>query len=217
MEAERGMDSRLLRVLEHPLLAVHVSALRAVETEADAFRRHLTAIARLMAYPVLADLPVEGYALTTPLAGATGHRLAQVPVLVPVLRAGLGMVEAFLDLVPDAVVSHLGLYRDHVTKEPVRYYTNFPQGLMSHPVLLLDPMLATGGSAVDALTLLKQEGARDLRLVNVIAAPEGIGRVSAEHPDVTIYAAAVDERLNDEAYIVPGLGDAGDRQFGTLP
>jgi uracil phosphoribosyltransferase len=207
----------VLKVLEHPLLAVHISRLRARETEPDAFRRHLTAITRLLAYPALADLPLTPYPLDTPLAEASGHRLSRVPVLVPVLRAGLGMVEGFLDLVPDAIVSHLGLYRDHVTKQPVRYYTNFPAGLADHPVLLLDPMLATGGSAVDALTVLKEEGVRDLRLIIVIAAPEGIQHVTLKHPDVDIYAAAVDERLNDQAYIVPGLGDAGDRQFGTLP
>lgn len=205
----------MLKVLEHPLLAVHISRLRDQETDPEAFRRHLTAISRLLAYPALSDLHVTPYPVTTPLAPATGYRLTHVPVLVPVLRAGLGMVEGFLDLVPDAVVSHLGLYRDHATKRPVRYYTNFPPGLSRHPVLLLDPMLATGGSAVDAIALLKEEGVRELRLVNVIAAPEGIRHVEALHPEVDIYAAVVDERLNDQAYILPGLGDAGDRQFGT--
>ena len=212
---EGGVDG-VLRIVEHPLVKVHVARLRDRTAPPDVFRRHLTAITRLMAFPALADLEVTGEPVLTPLAAAPGYRLARPPVLVPVLRAGLGMVEAFLDLAPEAAVSHLGLYRDHTTLKPVRYYANFPPALAERPVVLLDPMLATGGSAVDALNFLKEQGARNLRLVNIIAAPEGIARVEALHGDVPIYAAQVDEGLNADAYIVPGLGDAGDRQFGTL-
>jgi uracil phosphoribosyltransferase len=207
----------MMQVLDHPLLRVHLTRLRDASTPPDLFRRHLTAVARLMAYPVLADLDLRAVDVRTPLAPTTGYVLAAPPVLVPVLRAGLGMVEGFLDAVPDAVVSHLGLYRDHTTLEPVRYYANFSAALANRPVILLDPMLATGGSADDALQFLRERGARRLSLVNVIAAPEGVRRLAARHPDVHMLAAAVDERLNGDAYILPGLGDAGDRQFGTLP
>ena len=206
-----------MEVLDHPLLKMHVTRLRDVETPPDTFRRHLTAISRLMAYPVLASLPLREVSVMTPLAPTVGFALSSPPVLVPVLRAGLGMVEGFLDAAPGAVVSHLGLYRDHDTLEPVRYYANFSTALSDRPVVLLDPMLATGGSADDALAFLKEKGARHLALVNVIAAPEGVRRLVERHPDVPMFAAMLDDRLNDDAYIVPGLGDAGDRQFGTLP
>jgi uracil phosphoribosyltransferase len=207
----------VLHVLDHPLLKVHLTRLRDRRTPPDTFRRHLTALTRLMAYPVLDGLRLETVVVETPLQVTTGYRLAEPPVLVPVLRAGLGMVDGFLDVVPDAVVSHLGLYRDHATLKPVRYYANFPRDWASRPVLLLDPMLATGGSACDAVDFLKGEGVRHIRLVNIIAAPEGVARMDAAHPDVPVFCAQLDERLNDDAYILPGLGDAGDRQFGTLP
>ncbi len=203
-------------LVDHPLVRVHIAALRDRYAGADVFRRHLTALARLLAYPALADLPTEDVSVETPLAEATGQRLSRVPILVPVLRAGLGLVEGFADVIPDAVVSHLGLYRDHATLQPVRYYSNFPQDRHHHPFILLDPMLATGGSASDALDYLKSEGARDIRLVSVIAAPEGVERVEVRHPDVPVYTAQLDERLDERGYIIPGLGDAGDRQFGTV-
>jgi uracil phosphoribosyltransferase len=207
----------MIHVVEHPLLKVHLTRLRDRHTPPDTFRRHLTALTRLLAYPVLAAVDVDAVPVETPLTATTGYRLANPPVLVPVLRAGLGMVEGFLDVVPDAVVSHLGLYRDHRTLKPVRYYANFPRGLAGRPVLLLDPMLATGGSASDAIDFLKEQGVLDIRLVNIIAAPEGAERIARDHPEVPVFAAQMDERLNDQAYILPGLGDAGDRQFGTVP
>lgn len=203
-------------LVDHPLVRVHVTIIRDEQSAVDQFRDHLTALARLMAFPVLQDLATTAVMVQTPLASAPGERLLYEPVLVPVLRAGLGLVEGFRDVIPAAIVSHLGMYRDHTTLKPVRYYSNFPENRRSHPFILLDPMLATGGSAVDALDFLKQEGAQDIRLVSIIAAPEGVRLVEARHPDVPIYTAALDQRLDENAYIVPGLGDAGDRQFGTL-
>ncbi|MHB1612143.1 MAG: uracil phosphoribosyltransferase [Sulfobacillus sp.] len=206
----------MLIVVDHPLVKVHIANLRHKDTSMDQFRHTLTAISRLIAYPVLEELDVYPVEVPTPLAMAPGFALSKEPILVPVLRAGLGMVEGFRDVIPGAVVSHLGMYRDHATLKPVRYYTNFPVQKGDHPFLLLDPMLATGGSAVDALTYLKEEGARNIRLVSVIAAPEGVQHVERLHQDVPIYTAQLDERLNEHGYIIPGLGDAGDRQFGTL-
>ena len=205
----------MLVVVDHPLIQVHISILRNHLTGTDQFRAQLTALTRLLAFPVLQDLEILPMTVTTPLADTTGYRLDRVPVLVPVLRAGLGMVEGFRDVVPDTVVSHLGMYRDHRTLKPIRYYSNFSTSYHDHPVILLDPMLATGGSAVNALNYLKQEGAGDIRVVSVIAAPEGIQKVGEDHPDVIVFTAQIDDKLNDLGYIVPGLGDAGDRQFGT--
>jgi len=203
-------------LVDHPLVRVHISMIRERSTPVDLFRSHLTGLARLMAYPVLQDLEILPVEVVTPMATTTGVRLAREPILVPVLRAGLGLVEGFRDVIPGAVVSHLGMYRDHETLKPVRYYSNFPFDRQAHPFILLDPMLATGGSAIDALDYLKSEGARDIRLVSVIAAPEGVAKVEEHHRDVPIYTAALDERLDENGYIIPGLGDAGDRQFGTL-
>lgn len=202
-------------VVDHPLIRVHMTAVRDKTTSTDGFREHLTALARLLAFPVLQDLVTVPVSVVTPLATTEGARLDKVPVLIPVLRAGLGLVEGFRDVIPGAVVAHLGLYRDHQTLLPIRYYSNFPRDCQSHPMILLDPMLATGGSAVNALHYLKSEGADQIRLVSVIAAPEGVQRVEDEHPDVAVYTAVLDEKLNEQGYIVPGLGDAGDRQFGT--
>ncbi len=206
----------MLIVVDHPLVKVHIATLRHKDTGVDQFRHTLTAISRLIAYPVLEELEVLAIDVPTPLAAAQGFRLVKDPILVPVLRAGLGMVEGFRDVIPSAVVSHLGMYRDHTTLKPVRYYTNFPDHKGDHPFLLLDPMLATGGSAVDALNYLKENGARNIRLVSVIAAPEGVQQVESLHSDVPIYTAQLDDHLNENGYIIPGLGDAGDRQFGTL-
>lgn len=203
-------------IVNHPLVRVHVTVIRDRESSTDVFRWHLTALARLMAYPVLQDLATRSVQIHTPLAQTDGERLLHEPVLVPVLRAGLGLVEGFRDVIPGSTVSHLGLYRDHETLQPVRYYANFPTARREHPFILLDPMLATGGSASGALDYLKGEGAKHIRLVSIIAAPEGIRLVEDRHPDVMIYTAAVDQRLDERAYILPGLGDAGDRQFGTL-
>ncbi len=206
----------MLIVVEHPLVKVHIATLRDKGTSVDQFRNTLTAVSRLLAYPVLDELPIERHDVTTPLSESVGYRLTKEPILVPVLRAGLGMVEGFRDVIPGAIVSHLGMYRDHETLKPVRYYSNFPSHRDDHPFLLLDPMLATGGSAVDALDYLKHEGARDIRLVSVIAAPEGVHFVSTRHEDVPVFTAQLDTGLDPRGYIIPGLGDAGDRQFGTL-
>lgn len=203
-------------LVDHPLVRVHITKIRQTDTSVDEFRLHLTALARLMAFPVLHDLATRPVTVSTPMGSARGDVLVRPPILVPVLRAGLGLVEGFRDVIPGAVVSHLGMYRDHKTLKPVRYYSNFPQERRDHPFILLDPMLATGGSAVDALDFLKEEGARDIRLVSIIAAPEGVKAVEERHADVTIYTSALDERLDANGYIIPGLGDAGDRQFGTL-
>ncbi|WP_338012007.1 uracil phosphoribosyltransferase [Sulfobacillus thermosulfidooxidans] len=211
---KRGI--RMLVVVDHPLIKVHISVLRDHMTGTDEFRSRLTALTRLLAFPVLQDLDIVPMTVTTPLAQTTGYKLDKVPVLVPVLRAGLGMVEGFRDVVPNTVVSHLGMYRDHHTLKPIRYYSNFPTSYHDHPVILLDPMLATGGSAVDALDYLKQEGAQNIRVVSIISAPEGIKKVDECHPDVNVFTAQLDEGLNDLGYILPGLGDAGDRQFGTV-
>ncbi len=203
-------------LVDHPLVRVHVTSIRDIEASVDTFRGHLAALARLMAFPVLRDLPTTPVSVTTPLAAAEGEQLLREPVLVPVMRAGMGLVDGFRDVIPNAIVSHLGMYRDHATLKPVRYYSNFPENRHAHPFILLDPMLATGGSAADALDYLKQEGAYDIRLVSIIAAPEGVRHVESRHPDVKIFTAALDERLDERGYIIPGLGDAGDRQFGTL-
>ena len=206
----------MLVVVDHPLIKVHISSLRDHMTGIDQFRSRLTGLTRLLAFPVLQDLEILPMTVATPLRQTTGYRVNKVPVLVPVLRAGLGMVEGFRDVVPDTVVSHLGMYRDDHTLKPIRYYSNFPTSYQDHPVILLDPMLATGGSAVDALNYLKQQGAQNIRVVSIISAPEGVQKVDEYHPDVTVFTAQLDDGLNEFGYIVPGLGDAGDRQFGTV-
>lgn len=207
----------MLTVVDHPVAKMHVTALRDRTLGADQFRHHLLQLTRMMAYPVYRHLETEDWEVSTPLGeNAVGQRVSRAPVLVPVLRAGLGMVPGFIDLIPGTMVSHLGTYRDHQTLEPRRYYTNFPKNSQERRFFVLDPMLATGGSAGDALSYLKAEGARHIVLVTVIAAAPGLERLFLEHPDVAIFTAAVDETLNSDGYILPGLGDAGDRQFGTL-
>lgn len=205
-----------LHVMDHPLVQHKVSVLRDKETGSKQFRELVEEIAMLMAYDATRDLPLEEIEVETPIATAktkvvAGKKLA----VVPILRAGLGMVDGILSLVPSAKVGHIGLYRDPETKQPVEYYSKLPLDAEQRLTLVLDPMLATGGSAVDALTQLKKYGVTNLKLLNIIAAPEGIEAVRKAHPDVDIYVAAVDEKLNEHAYIVPGLGDAGDRLFGT--
>jgi len=207
----------VLTVVNHPLVAVHVSALRDKATDAEAFRRHMDAVGRLLVYPALAGASVTPAAVETPLAPAAGWRLTAAPVLVPILRAGLGLVDAFLAAVPGAVVSHLGVYRDHQRLVPVPYFDNFAPEWRHRPVIVLDPMLATGGSAVWALTRLKAAGVDQLTVVAVLAAPEGLERLESAHSDVRVFVAAIDQGLDSRAYIVPGLGDAGDRLYGTAP
>ncbi len=203
-------------VIDHPLIQHKLTFMRDKNTSSKDFRALLYEISMLMGYEVTRDLPLEEVQIETPVAPATtkiitGKKLA----IVPILRAGLGMVDGLLNLVPSARVGHIGLYRDPETLKPVEYYCKLPGDSDERIIIAVDPMLATGGSASAALTFLKQKGCSQIKLMCLIAAPEGIAAVQKAHPDVDIYVAAVDERLNDHAYIVPGLGDAGDRLFGT--
>ncbi|MGB8882146.1 MAG: uracil phosphoribosyltransferase [Solirubrobacteraceae bacterium] len=204
-----------LKVVEHPVLADRLSVLRDRDTAHGDFRQALFEAAAIMAVEVARELPVKEVDIETPLEPTKGLRLRDEVAVVPVLRAGLGMVEGFLRLVPDARVGHVGIYRDEEEHVPVGYYERLPPGLPNARVYVLDPMLATGGSAVHALNHLKRAGAKHLELVCLVAAPQGIEAVAAEHPDVRIWTAAVDRELDENAYIRPGLGDAGDRVFGT--
>jgi uracil phosphoribosyltransferase len=202
-------------IVNHPLIRRDISILRDRRTPNDQFRRTLSRVAALMTYEVTKDLPLESFTLATPLEKTRGNRLSQEIVLVPVLRAGLGMVEGFLNYLPEAKVGHIGLYRDEETLKPIDYYSKFPKTLRQSLVFLVDPMLATGGSASAAVRFMKEKQARWIRIVCLVAAPEGVHRLTREHPDVRIYTAALDRRLNKRGYILPGLGDAGDRIFGT--
>lgn len=205
-----------LTVLQHPLIRHKLTLLRDKRTVTKDFRDLVAEIAMLMAYEVTKDLPTEPTTMETPLETMTGERVAGKKLaLVPILRAGLGMVEGILRLIPSARVGHVGLYRDHETLEPVPYYFKAPAARDQRDFFVLDPMLATGGSAADACTTLKNAGARSLRLLCIVAAPKGVEKMLAAHPDVPIYAAGLDRELNDHGYILPGLGDAGDRIFGT--
>ena len=203
-------------VMDHPLIQHKVSLMRDKETGTKEFRELLNEISMLMAYEVTRDLPLREIEIETPICRAqtkviAGKKLA----IVPILRAGLGMVDGIMSLVPSAKVGHIGLYRDPNTLEPVEYYCKLPADAEEREILLVDPMLATGGSASAAIRFLKRRGCKHIKLVCLIAAPEGTSRIQADHPDVNIYVAAMDEKLNDHGYIVPGLGDAGDRLFGT--
>lgn len=202
--------------MDHPLLQHKLSILRDENTGVKDFREVVSEIATLMCYEATRDLPLEEVEIKTPITTAkfktiAGKKLA----IVPVLRAGLGMVDGILTLIPSAKVGHIGLYRDPDTLEPVEYYCKMPNDIAEREVIILDPMLATGGSASSAIQFIKNYEVKNIKLMNIIAAPEGIQRVHHDHPDVDIYCAALDEKLNDHGYIVPGLGDAGDRIFGT--
>lgn len=203
-------------VVDHPLVQHKLSLCRKVETETWEFRGLVEEITALMLYEAIRDIATVEADLVTPVGPGKGTMIsAKEPVFVAVLRAGLGMVPGALRLFPYARAGHIGLYRDHDTHVPVEYYNNLPPDINDVDCYLLEPMLATGGSAVHALTLLKKAGAKKIKLMSLIAAPEGIKAILDKHPDITIYLASVDEKLNDKAYIVPGLGDAGDRLFGT--
>jgi uracil phosphoribosyltransferase len=204
-----------VHVSNHPLIRHKLTLLRDKRTEPKKFRELVREIAILLAYEATQDLVVEPVQVETPLANAPGYELREPIGLVPILRAGLGMVEGIWEMMPSAEVWHIGLYRDERTLRPVEYYNKLPVAPTVHVCLILDPMLATGGSAVATVDILKRWGAQRVKFVGLIAAPEGIERLSSAHPDVPIHLAAVDEHLNDIGYIVPGLGDAGDRQFGT--
>nr|WP_072514927.1 uracil phosphoribosyltransferase [Ndongobacter massiliensis] len=205
-----------LIVLDHPLIKHKLSILRQKTTGTNEFRKLVVEISALEAYEATRNLELETYAVETPIAPTTGYRLAGKKLaIVPILRAGLGMVDGFVEIIPTAKIGHIGLYRDPQTLKPVEYYCKLPKDVASREIFVLDPMLATGGSAIAAINFLKERGCRSIRMVNILGAPEGIKAVNEAHPDVDIYLAAVDEKLNEDAYIVPGLGDAGDRLFGT--
>ncbi len=210
------MDMEKVHILDHPLLQHKLSILRDETTGVRDFRQVVSEIATLMCYEATRDLPMEEVEIKTPITTGkfktiAGKKLA----IVPVLRAGLGMVDGILTLIPSAKVGHIGLYRDPDTLEPVEYYCKMPNDIAEREVIILDPMLATGGSASAAIQFIKNYEVKHIKLMNIIAAPEGIERVHHDHPDVDIYCAALDEKLNEHGYIVPGLGDAGDRIFGT--
>ncbi len=206
----------MVHVLDHPLLQHKLSVLRDKNTGDKDFREIVSEIAVLMCYEATRDLPLQEVEIETPVAKTTACQIAgKKMAIVPILRAGLGMVEGILTLVPLAKVGHVGLFRDPETLEPVKYYCKMPSDIAERDVIILDPMLATGGSASAAITFVKEYGVKNIKLMNILAAPEGIDRVRRDHPDVEIYVAAVDEKLNEHGYIVPGLGDAGDRIFGT--
>ena len=205
-----------LHVLDHPLIQHKLAILRNEKTGVKEFRELISEIAGLMCYEATRNLPTEEVNVQTPVAVAkcrmlSGKKLA----IVPVLRAGLGMVDSMVDLIPSAKIGHIGLYRDPETHMPVEYYCKLPDDIQNRQVFVVDPMLATGGSAVAAIDFLKAKGCKQIIMMNIIGCPEGVRTVQEAHPDVDIYLAALDERLNDHAYIIPGLGDAGDRIFGT--
>lgn len=206
-----------IHVMDHPLIQHKLTIIRDKNTGTKDFREVVNEIARLLAYEVTREMPVEDVEIETPVSKSVQKRLAgKKIVIVPILRAGLGMVDGMLDLIPAARVGHVGMYRDEETMEPVEYFVKMPTGIDQRQMLVVDPMLATGGSANAAIDALKKRGAKDIKFVCLVAAPEGIKAVQEAHPDVDIFTAAVDEKLNEDAYIVPGLGDAGDRLFGTL-
>ena len=203
-------------IMDHPLVHHKLAVMRNKETPVKEFRELVNEIAGLMCYEATRDLPLMDVEVETPVATAHCKMLAGKKLaIVPILRAGLGMVGALVDLIPSAKIGHIGLYRDPETHEPVEYYCKLPEDIGNRVTFVVDPMLATGGSAVAAIDFLKQHGCKKIIMMNVIGCPEGIKRVQEAHPDVDMYLAACDERLNDHAYIVPGLGDAGDRIFGT--
>lgn len=205
-----------VHLLEHPLLQHKLSILRDKNTGVKEFREIVSEIATLMCYEATRDLPTREVEVETPIAAGKFRKLAGKKLaIVPILRAGLGMVDGVIGLIPSAKVGHIGLYRDPETLQPVEYYCKLPPDISERDIIVVDPMLATGGSAVAAIRFLKDYGCKTIRLMVIIAAPEGISAVQKEHPDVDIYTAAIDEKLNDHGYIVPGLGDAGDRIFGT--
>lgn len=202
--------------IAHPLILHKLTFIRKKSTGAKDFRELVEEVSMLMAYEATRDLQLTEIEIETPICTAKSKVLAgKKMAIVPILRAGLGMVDGMLKLIPAAKVGHIGLYRDEETLQPVEYFCKLPQDIVDREVIVVDPMLATGGSAVDAITLLKQKGARYIRLMCLISSPEGIKHVMESHPDVDIYVGAIDEKLNEHGYIVPGLGDAGDRLFGT--
>ena len=206
----------VLHIFDHPLILHKLSVIRNKKTGVKVFREVISEIAMLMCYEATRDLPVEDVTIETPLATATMKQIAGKKLaVVPILRAGLGMADGMLAMIPNAKVGHIGIFRDPDTLEPVEYYCKLPSDIDSRDVILADPMLATGGSVSAAVGFLKKRNCAGIKLMSIIAAPEGVARLQNDHPDVDIYIAALDDRLNEHGYIIPGLGDAGDRIFGT--
>ncbi len=204
-----------VHILDHPLIKHKLTNIRRIETSTKDFYQNVEEIAGLMAYEISRDFPLKNVEIETPICKSTQSVLASDVVIVPILRAGLGMVEGIRRLIPTAKVGFIGLYRDEKTLEPHEYYAKFPDSIMDSVVLVVDPMLATGGSACAAISMLKLRGCKNIRYVGLVGAPEGVRALQKVHPDVDIYLASLDEKLNENGYIVPGLGDCGDRLFGT--
>ena len=209
------MDN-MVHIMSHPLITHKLSIMRDKNTSVKDFRECAHEVALLIGYEATKDLKLEDYEIETPITKTVGKRIKKQVALVPILRAGLGMVDAIMSLIPAAKIGHIGLYRNEETLEPVEYYCKLPTDISERQVLVVDPMLATGGSAVAAINFIKKRGAKNIKFVCIIAAPEGVKILREAHPDVEIYCGALDEKLNEHGYIVPGLGDAGDRLFGTL-
>lgn len=219
MDSQVGLsdaDLKDFHVSKHPLILHKLSILRDITTEPKRFREVVDEITSLLCYEATADLPLSTIRIKTPLAEIDSHDISTRIGLVPILRSGMGMVHAMLNMIPSAQVWHIGLYRDHRTLQPVTYYNKLPDQATVDLCIVLDPMLATGGSAVATIDILKQWGARQIKFMGLIAAPEGVRTLRQAHPDVPVYVASLDSHLNEHGYIVPGLGDAGDRQYGTI-
>ena len=206
-----------LRLSNHPLIQHKVSHLRDELTDSKIFRELVRELTGLLLYEATTDIPVAPYDICTPMEPSTGYRVAPDIAFVPILRAGVGMVDAAIDAIPSATVYHLGMYRDETTHQPVSYYNKLPASCAAELIFVLDPMLATGGSAADAIAALKAWGAPEIRFISIISAPEGVNRLLAQHPEVPVFTAALDRELNENKFILPGLGDAGDRLYGTIP
>ena len=205
-----------VNILDHPLIQHKLTQIRQKETSTTQFRQMINEIGGLMVYEITRDLPLEQIEIQTPVATTKANVIAgKKMVVVPILRAGLGMVDGILQMIPSARIGHIGIFRDEETLQPVEYFAKFPDGLDQRDIFIVDPMLATGGSAIAAINSIKKRGAKNIKLVCLVGAPEGVKAVNEANPDVTIYLASLDEKLNEKGYIVPGLGDAGDRIFGT--
>lgn len=208
-------STKNIKLINHPVVARDLTIIRDKNTSTAGFREAVKRVSVILAYHALQDLPLQAINIETPVQATQGHSIDQNVVVVPILRAGLSLVDAIMQFMPEVTVGHLGMYRDEETFQPVDYYSNIPGNVKNSLVLVVDPMLATGGSADDAITHLKKEGAQHLRFISLISAPEGIDLLQKKHSDVPIITSAIDKKLNDDAFIVPGLGDAGDRYFGT--
>ena len=206
-----------VNILDHPLIQHKLTQIRQKDTSTTQFRQMINEIGGLMVYEITRDLPLEQIEIETPVAKTKANVIAgKKMVVVPILRAGLGMVDGILQMIPSARIGHIGIFRDEETLQPVEYFAKFPEELDQRDIFIVDPMLATGGSAIAAINSIKQRGAKNIKLVCLVGAPEGVKAINEAHPDVTVYLASLDEKLNEKGYIVPGLGDAGDRIFGTL-